>query len=159
MALTSDIVEGWRHPRRVVRRHLARGVSEPFAFSLLAVFLLVAFIAQWPVASRAVHLQPEVLMTQRLVAAGLGVLATIPLWYGLAALSHLVARAFGGQGGWYGARIALFWSLVAISPMVLLQGLVGGFLGQGVQATALGLVVLAAFLALWLAAMREAEGI
>ena len=52
MAVTSDIVESWRRPRVVLRRHLARGKSEAFAFSLLFVFLLMAFIAQYPGAAR-----------------------------------------------------------------------------------------------------------
>ena len=47
MAVTTDILATWRAPRAAVRRHLARGVSEPFAFSLLVVFLLIAFVAQW----------------------------------------------------------------------------------------------------------------
>src|SRR5690606_40217134 len=48
-------------------------------------------------------------MTQRMVAAFLGVLALLPLFYGLAALSRLVARAFGGRGSFFAARIVLFW--------------------------------------------------
>ncbi len=64
-----------------------------------------------------------------------------PLAYALAAISHLVARALGGRGTGYGARMALFWSLLAVSPLMLLQGLVRGFLGEGPALTATGLVV------------------
>ena len=48
MAVTTDILSSWRNPRQGIRRHLARGVSEPFAFSLLLVFLVLAFVGQWP---------------------------------------------------------------------------------------------------------------
>lgn len=157
MALVPDIVESWRHPARVARRHLSRPVSEPFVFTFLFVFLLVAFVAQWPQASRDSFLDPSVPMIQRLYAAGLGLLATIPLWYGLAALSHLVARALGGKGGWYGARLALFWALATMAPAMLLMGLVLGFIGPGVQANVLGGLIGLAFLALWMAMLREVE--
>lgn len=157
MSLVPDIVESWRHPARVVRRHLSRPRSEAFVFTFLFVFLLIAFIAQWPQAARASYLQPEVPLTQRLLAAGLGLMATIPLWYGLAALSRLVARALGGQGDWYGARVALFWALAAISPAMLLQGLTSGLLGAGVQATVVSGAVALAFLILWGLMLVEAE--
>ncbi len=64
-----------------------------------------------------------------------------PLAYLLAAISHLVARAFGGKGTGYGARVALFWSLLAVSPLMLLQGLVRGFIGEGPALMATGVVV------------------
>ncbi len=157
MTVTSDIVESWRHPARVVRRHLDRPRSEAFIFTFLFVFLLVAFVAQWPAASRAAYLQPDVPMTQRLLAATLGLLATVPLWYGLAALSHLAARAFGGRGDWFTARAALFWALAAVSPLTLLQGLVAGLIGPGAQATAAGVAVALFFLWLWMSMLIEAE--
>lgn len=157
MALVPDIVESWRAPRRVLRRHLSRPPSEAFAFTLLFVFLLIAFVGQWPAAARLAHLQPEVPLVQRLFATGLAILALIPLWYGLAALSRLVARAMGGQGDWYGARLALFWALASISPAMLLQGLTAGFLGQGAQAAALGALIGLAFLWLWISMLIEAE--
>lgn len=157
MALVPDIVESWRHPARVVRRHLARPRSESFAFTFLFVFLLIGFVAQWPLAARESFLHPEVPLVQRLFATGLALLATIPLWYGLAALSRLIAGLMGGKGDGYGARIALFWALAVISPAMLLQGLTFGFVGQGPQATLLGALIGLAFLILWIAMLREAE--
>jgi hypothetical protein len=63
----------------------------------------------------------------------------------------------GGQGTGYGARVALFWSLLAVSPLMLFQGLVRGFVGPGPGLTATGIVVALAFLALWINALIEAE--
>lgn len=157
MSLVPDIVESWGHPARVVRRHLARPRSESFAFTFLFVFLLVGFVSQWPLAARQAFLQPEVPLSQRLFALGLALLATIPLWYALAALSRLLGLALGGRGDWYGARLALFWALAVISPAMLLQGLTFGFVGQGTQATALGALIAFAFLILWGAMLREVE--
>lgn len=157
MSLIPDIVESWRAPGRVLRRHLARPRSEAFVFTFLFSFLLIAFVAQAPYASRMAFLQPEVPMSQRLFAAFLGLLVTIPFWYLLAALSRLVAGVFGGRGSWYGARLALFWALAAITPAMLLMGLSLGFLGQGAQTNAVGAVIGLAFLILWILMLREAE--
>lgn len=157
MSLVPDIVESWRAPARVTRRHLTRPRSEAFIFTFLITFLLVAFIAQWPVAARLSHLNPEVPLLQRMVAAGLGLLATLPLWYALAALSRLIAGALGGQGSWYGARLALFWALASITPAMLLMGLATAFLGQGPQTTVLGAVIAAVFMIRWSVMLRETE--
>ncbi|GAB1363497.1 hypothetical protein MASR1M32_27330 [Rhodobacter sp.] len=98
MAVTTDILSAWRSPRLSIRRHLSRGVSEPFAFSLLVVFLILAFVGQWPVAAREAFLAEEPSALPRMLARGLALLATIPFWYALAALSRLAARVLGGQG-------------------------------------------------------------
>ena len=79
------------------------------------------------------------------------------VFYALAAASHLVARLFGGRGTGFGARMALFWALFCTTPAILLQGLVGGFLGAGAAATVVGLMVLALFLYLWVNMLIEAE--
>lgn len=157
MAVTTDILASWRNPRAAVRRHLARGVSEAFAFTLLLVFLILAFVAQWPQASREAYLAGEAVVSPRLLPRGLAVLATIPLWYGLAALSRLVARALGGQGTWYAARLALFWALATVSPLMLLQGLVAGMIGPGPALVATTLAVGTGFLWLWLTMLHEVE--
>ena len=157
MSLLPDIVESWRAPTRVVRQHLNRPRSEAFIFTFLFTFLLVAFIAQWPVAARLSHLQPEIPMMQRMVAAGLGLLATLPIWYGLAALSRLMAAAVGGQGTWYSARLTLFWALASITPAMLLMGLATAFLGQGRQTTFLGAVIGGVFVVRWILMLRETE--
>ena len=157
MAVTSDIVESWRRPGAVFRRHLARGRSEAFAFSLLFVFLLIALIARYPAAARVSALNPDIPIAPQMFGTGMGLLAAIPFLYALAALSHLVARALGGQGGWYGARMALFWALVTITPLVLLTGLVAGMIGPGPQLMLTGGVTFAAFLFQWFGALRLAE--
>jgi len=157
MSVTTDIVESWPRPRVVVRRHLQRGVSEAFAFSLLFVFLLLAFVAQWPPTARDAFAAGEASALPRMLAIALAVFASLPIWYALAALGHLVARAFGGKGGWYGARIALFAALVAVSPFMLLQGLVAGMVGPGPGLLAIRVLVGLGFLYIWISMLIEAE--
>lgn len=157
MSVTTDIVQAWRNPKAVIGRHLQRPKSEPFAFSLLVAFLVLAFVSLWPFLSRQTVLQPEVPLVQRLVAAGLAALASIPFWYLLAAVSRWIGAALGGQGSYYSARLALFAALLAVTPGMLLQGLVAGMIGPGLQANLVAALVGLAFIWIWISMLREAE--
>lgn len=44
-------------------------------------------------------------------------------FYALAALGTLVARGFGGTGGWRDGRAAFFWAALVAAPVVALTGL------------------------------------
>ncbi|MEO6299247.1 MAG: YIP1 family protein, partial [Paracoccaceae bacterium] len=138
-------------------RLLQRGPSEPFAFTLLAIFLLLAFTSKAPSLARTAYEIPQTPMIQLVYGAMLGLLTAIPVLYLLAAIGHLIARAIGGTGGYYGGRLALFWALVCVSPAMLLQGLVAGLIGFGVATIATGLLVAAAFLTFWIVMLREVE--
>ena len=157
MSVTSDILESWRRPRAVVRRLLGQGRSEPFAFSLLLTGLILLYVSLAPFLAREAYFDPDSPLTQRMLAAALAMAALVPLWYLLAALGHLVARALGGKGSYYGGRIALFWALVATSPALLTSGLVRGVLGLGGASDVTGVVTLGIFLVFWTVMLQEAE--
>jgi hypothetical protein len=158
MPITTDIVESYRRPRAVLRRRMGGAENEGRALAVLMGACLLIFISQWPGLARAAHFDPSVPLDARMGGALMATLFLLPpIAYALAAISHLAARAMGGRGTGYGARMALFWSLLAVSPLMLLQGLVRGFLGEGPALTATGLIVGAAFLALWINALIEAE--
>ena len=157
MSVTVDIVESWRRPRVVVRRLLAQPRSEPFAFSLLMTGLILLFVSLAPYLAREAYFQPEQPLTQRGLAAALAMAATVPFWYLLAALGHLVARILAGKGSFYAARIALFWAVVAASPGLLTSGLVRGMRGNDAVSDGLGLIAALAFVVLWVVMLQEAE--
>ena len=157
MAVTDDILATYRAPRAVIARLLAGEQHEARALAYLLAAVIVAHIAQWPAMSRAAFLQPEVPLTQRMIAALLAVLAAIPFFYLVAALSRLILRAFGGQGSFFSARIVLFWAFLATTPLMLIQGLVSAFVGSGSAVTATGLVVFAVFIWFWVAGLRVSE--
>lgn len=170
MPVVPDILATWRRPRAVIARKLADGVREDRAIATLMGACGLIFVAQWPGLAREAHLTriaaeaagtalDQVPSLQALMGARLLAIVFIaPLvFYLLAAVSHLVARAFGGRGSGFGARLALFWALFCTTPVMLLQGLVGGFIGAGVAATVVGLLVLAVFLYLWITMLIEAE--
>jgi len=96
-------------------------------------------------------------MVQRLVASGLALLASIPFWYLWAAVSRWIAKAMGGQGSYYNARLALFAALLAVTPGMLLQGLTAGMIGPGPQANLVAVLVGLGFLWIWISMLREAE--
>ncbi len=158
MGVTADILATYRAPRRVVRRQLDQGQREERALVYLMLACGLIFIAQWPRLAREAALTPGVPFDALVGAALLGWLFVMPLvFYTLAGLSHLVARAFGGQGSWFGARLALFWALLCTAPVWLVQGLVAGVAGAGPLLALAGVAVVAAFCILWAAALREAE--
>jgi hypothetical protein len=158
MAVTTDILQTWRSPARVIRAKLDGGAREDRALATLFGACFLLFVAQWPALSRASFLDPSVPLDARIGGALMGAIFLLPLLaYAVAGVARLVARALGGKGTGLGARMALFWAMLAVSPVVLFHGLLRGFVGEGVQATVVGLLVLAAFLYLWLAMMIEAE--
>lgn len=164
MAVTTDIVRTWRGPRAVMRDLLAMGRREDRAVAYLIVTCLLIVVAQWPRLARQAagfDLAPgaegqsiEQLMTYSLFAW----LTLAPLLlYALAAVSHLLAKALGGKGSFYTARLALFWSLLASVPLLLLWGLMAGFLGPVAGTHLVGSMWILAFGVIWFQSLREAE--
>lgn len=148
------IVQSWYAPRRVVRS--LTGMSEAGRLVVLIAAMLIFFVAQWPAHARAASLDPSIPLEARLAGAGVAVLFMAPLLaYLLAAVSSLILRLLGRRIRGTDARLALFWALLAISPAVLLSGLLAGFIGDGtglwiVQGgTAIG------FILIWWAGLAE----
>ena len=159
MAISAEILRTYRAPREVMRRLLAAGQREDRAIAYLMAACAIIFVAQWPRLRRAAMENPEgPPFEAQMSGALLGWIFIAPLlFYGIAALSHLVARLFGGQGTWWGARIALFWTLLAVSPLMLLNGLVAGFVGEGMQLNITGALTVLAFCTIWGISLVEAE--
>ncbi|SLN42585.1 Yip1 domain protein [Falsiruegeria litorea R37] len=157
MSVTSDILATYRGPGRVVRRLLDMGQREDRALAILMASCVVLFIAQLPRLSREAHLEGRDL--NELMAGSLMALILIAplLMYVIAAASHVVAKVVGGKGDWFGARLALFWALLASSPLVLLHGLVAGFIGPGPSLQLVGAVWFAVFAWFWIAGLFQAE--
>lgn len=158
MALIREILAGWRAPRVATRHRLAAPKREDRALAWLMLGCAALFVARWPGLARAAAEAPEIPFEARILGALLGCVFLAPiLFYALAGLSHLAARALGGQGSFYAARVALFAALLTISPAVLVQGLVEGYLGAGTVTAVTGFLLMMAFLAIWGAMLRVAE--
>ncbi|WP_104016914.1 YIP1 family protein [Roseovarius nitratireducens] len=157
MPVTRDIIATYRGPRRVVRRLLEMGPREDRALVMLIAACVLVFVAQWPRLAREAHLTEQEL-NPLLGGALLAWVFIAPLLlYALALLSHGAARLIGGRGTAYGARLALFWAFLAASPLILLHGLVAGFVGPGPGLQGVGLIWCGVFLWFWISGLREAE--
>ncbi len=158
MPVTRDIAATYWGPGKVMRRLLALGPREDRALAILMAGCVLVFISQWPVLAREAHLEGEDLNPKLGASLMAWVLIAPLLLYGLAALTHLAARVLGGKGSFFSARLALFWSFLAASPLMLLNGLVGGFIGPGPQLQIVGFLWLAVFLWFWIRGLMVAEG-
>ena len=156
MPVTTDITATYRGPRRVMRRLLGAGVREDRALVILISACAVVFVAQWPRLAREAHLTGQDLYPL-LGGTLMAWLFIAPLLlYALAFVSGLVLRALGRPSSGYAARLALFWAFLAASPLILLHGLVAGFVGPGSGLQAVGIVWCAVFLWFWVSNLREA---
>lgn len=160
MTVTREILATWRGPRAALRRQLQAGQREDRALAYLMLACFLIFVAQWPRLVREAHFDTSVPLEARLGAALFGWMALAPLFfYGIAAFSHLFARMLGGQGSYFGARMALFWALLAISPAWLIYGLMAGFVASGAVLNIVASVLTVAFFAIWMLSLAEAEAL
>ena len=156
MPFTQDIAATYRGPGKVVRRLVNAGQREDRALAILMGACAILFIARWPALARQAHLE-GLELNMLLGGTLMATLFLAPLlFYVLAFVAHLIARAIGGKGRSYNARIALFWSLLASSPLILLNGLVAGYIGAGIQLTIVGLIWFCVFMWFWISGMLAA---
>lgn len=157
-SVVAELARVWRQPAAFMADRLAEEAREDRAFAVLMAACGLSFVAQWPGLARAAHIDPAVPLEARMAGALMATIFLLPiLAYGLAALGRLVARALGGQGGWYGARLALFWAWLAAAPLALLSGVATAMLGPGLPAALAGAAVFAAFLWLWVRLLAASE--
>ena len=157
MALSSDILRSYRAPRAVLRELGARERREGRALFYLMLACALIFVAQWPRLAREAHLSDAVPLQGLMAGALFGWLFIAPLFfYGIGALLGLVLRLLRPVSDPYVARLALIWALLAVSPLVLVQGALAALLGPGALALLTGLAVLAAFGAILVAGLRVA---
>ena len=157
MGVAADIGRSFRTgPVPVIREHLARGPDESRSFAFLMLGCLLVLVGQWPRHARTVQLEGDEF--SRLAAYA--ILAWMVFWplifYFLAWVTHRRSRATGGGGSAAGARLAMFWSWLAASPLGLLTGLVAGFTGASAMTNLAGIAWLAVFAGFWLLSQREA---
>lgn len=158
MGVVTDIVSTYRQPRKVMRRLLAMGRREDRPLVFVMAGCTLVFLSQWPVLARKAHFENEDL-NMLLGAALLGWVVLAPLMlYCLSGFSHILGLLVGRKGSAFAARLALFWALLASSPLILLNGLVGGFIGQGPALQSVGAIWLGVFLWFWLCCMSCSEG-
>lgn len=161
MSIAPDILRTYRAPRAVLAARTSGPVREDRALAALMAACGLIFVAQWPRLAREAWADPSVAFDARLGGALFAWLLIMPLaLYVLTSALGLVISALGARRSGFEVRMTVFWSLLASTPLWLLAGLVGGFIGTGGVFTAvstLALAVFVVFAALGLSAPRAAE--
>jgi len=157
MAISSDILRSYRAPRAVLGERLALDRREGRALIYLMLACALIYVAQWPRLARQAHVSDAIPFDGLMVGALFGWLFLAPLFfYAVGALLGLLLRFLRRGADPFAARLALFWALLAISPLVMVQGAIAAVAGPGALALVTGLAVLAAFLAILVAGLRVA---
>ncbi len=137
-SLFGTIATSWRKPKVVMTRLVEGGLSEARALIYLMLACLLFFVASTP---NALRVSPAIddpdANTISVTAFFFGMMFVAPLmFYAVAPVLHLVARAVGGTGSWLGARTALFWSLLQVAVLTIPVSLIGAALDYGAPAAA-----------------------
>lgn len=116
-SLTARIAAAWTGAGVSWRAEKARGLEEGRLLALgfgASLFLTIARIGSEIAAPRVAIGDERTAWIAATVFIGFsfGVLAL----YAVAAVSRLIAKLFGGAGGWAETRLALFWSGLAAGP-------------------------------------------
>lgn len=144
-----------------MRNQIDRGNDEPRLMAYLAFGCFVIFLSFLPRL-----MATDLSGTDQSLAAGItvwffSVMFFVPLMmYGVAAISHLVAKAFGATGPYHNARHAIAWMLVVLSPVLIVKGMLGSVfiaLEMPMAINALNALLAFAILRIWGAFLAESE--
>lgn len=145
MAVTTDIVESWRAPRRVVGRLLTAGRREDRALAFLMIGCFLIFVFQWPRLTRLAE-QGGADLSQSVSYEFVAWLIIWPLaLYLLTSLIAGVLALFKAPLAGYGLRLSLFWAILASAPGAMLYGLAEGFVGPGPATNFAGIIWVCGF--------------
>ncbi len=161
MSATGEIIRAYRGFGASMQRQIASRPGEERLLAYMVTASLIFFVARVPAliklsaAAATDEISPIALFVTNLV----GSFFFAPLMlYGLAALSHLVAKAFGGSGMATHARLALFWTLLVISPLALVSTILQMVLPMAWVSQALSFALFLIFAIAWGQALAVAEG-
>jgi len=124
MSASGEIIRAYRGFGASMKRRLDEHPGEERLLIYLVIAILLFFVARIPnlLEVSAIQATADISIQAIFVTNLVSSFFFAPLMlYLVAALSHLVAKAFGGKGTSYGARLALFWTLLVIAPLSLVS--------------------------------------
>lgn len=149
MGFWRDIAETYVAPARVAARKQAHAPTEATLLAYLMFASLIAFFARAP--RLVADVDPALTTSSFMGAQFAAAMIFGPLFlYLLAYLSQLVARIMGGTADGQGTRLALFWPLLALQPLVILGEIVSLSEPDAVASTVLSVAVAALFIYTWM---------
>jgi len=161
MSASGEIIRAYKGFGMSMKRQIESHPGEERLLAYVVTACLIFFVARVPallklsVAAATAEVSPIALFITNLV----GSFFFAPLMlYGLAALSHLVAKAFGGAGVAAHARLALFWTLLVISPLALISTVLQIALPMAWVSQTLWFALFLVFAIAWGQSLAVAEG-
>lgn len=146
--VTPRIIRSWKAPRSVFND--LRGMPDNALLAVLMAAMLILWVAQVPAHSRAAQLDPSIPLEARLGGAFLAVMFMMPiLCYLVATVVSMLSNLTAWRVTPLDSRLALFWSLLAVAPAMLLLGLVAGLIGSGPALELCQILTGVAFLLIW----------
>ena len=126
-----DAVRFFAGPRPAMRALLDRNPSESqlFGMMMVAVLILIAGGIAVIVVAPEVRTRLEDARLQQIAAEVAATLVIVPLvFYAMAAIGTLMARGFGGEGGWRAGRAALFLAALVSAPFIAFGGVLNAWI-------------------------------
>lgn len=138
-----------------MKRHLDNGIREEQTLFFAILFGLLSFLSLLPALAKHAFLTNESLSALAAAQFISSVFMMPLLMYGIAAVSHLILKYFGGQGDYIGARRALFWAALVTTPAILLTSIAEAYFSE--ISTILSVITTMIFVWQWVSNLKELE--
>jgi hypothetical protein len=161
-----EIINAYGGLRTSMRQQLDREPGEEHLLAVLVYGCFVVFLSFLPrLFATDLTQTPDQSIAAGIIMWFFVVMFFLPLsLYGIAWISHLIAKAFGATNSNKNARHALFWALAVLSPVLISKAMISSFFIQissefgQLMLTALNLILMLAILRIWGAMLAEAKG-
>ena len=138
-----------------MKRHLDNGIREEQTLFFAILFGLLTYLSLLPALAKHAFLTNESLSALAAAQFISSVFMMPLLMYGIAAVSHLILKYFGGQGDYIGARRALFWAALVTTPAILLTSIAEVYLSE--ISAILSVITTIIFIWQWFSNLKELE--
>ena len=138
-----------------MKRYLEDGIREEQTLFFAILFGLLSFLSLLPALAKHAFLTNESLSALAAAQFISSVFMMPLLMYGIAAVSHLILKYFGGQGDYIGARRALFWAALVTTPAILLTSIAEVYLSE--TSAILSVITTMIFIWQWFSNLKELE--
>ena len=138
-----------------MKRYLEDGIREEQTLFFAILFGLLSFLSLLPALAKHAFLTNESLSALAAAQFISSVFMMPLLMYGIAAVSHLILKYFGGQGDYIRARRALFWAALVTTPAILLTSIAEAYFSE--ISTILSVITTMIFVWQWVSNLKELE--
>lgn len=161
-----EIIKAYGGLRPSMRQQLDRKPGEEHLLALLVFGCFVVFLSFLPrLLATDLSQTPDQSIAAGVIMWFFVVMFFLPLGlYGVAWISHIVAKAFGATNASKNARHALFWALAVLSPILIAKAMLASVFIQLDSASAqmvlnvLNIILTLAILRIWGAMLAESKG-